>query len=77
MYLMHESTIKQENGTFKVTVYVVKTPYASTKNCKEYSYVLKSEHDVDMFYAKYRRKFFGTALNFLKKNNIGGNEWRI
>jgi hypothetical protein len=71
MHIIHESTIKQENGIVEVSVYIV-----NEKTAKHYTYGLQSDWAAEQFHKFYRkgRKFHGRALQYLKKFQIKEKE---
>lgn len=66
MYLIHESTIKNYDGTIEIALYIV-----NDKVAKKYTYVLSSEWAARQFHRLYRRKStHGKALSVLNKFKI-------
>lgn len=70
MYLIHESTIKNYDGTIEISLYIV------NEKARKYTYVLSSEYAARQFHRLYRRKStHGKALTILNKFKIKENPY--
>jgi hypothetical protein len=69
MYLIHESTIKNTDGTIEITVIAVNS---DNNSMRKYVYNIASEYAADKFHNMYRRgkKLHGKALAILNKYKI-------
>ena len=66
MHLLHESTIKNADGTYEITIYFVK----EGTSLGPYTYLIPSQKDVEDFgmWCKKGLKFQGKALKILRKH---------
>ena len=62
MTLIHEGTPKNENGTYTVIVLI--------NGVKRYEYLFGTDHHISTFMFLYRKRFYGKALNILRKYGV-------
>lgn len=67
MHLLHESTVKNMDDTYEITVHVVKDSVR-----KKYTYLVGTEYASKVFHAQYRRgrECHGQALATLNKYKL-------
>jgi len=70
MKVEHISTTKGWNGVFDLEIIVSN----SDGSKKEYTYHIPTEKTIDTFLFYIGKKWYGKALNLLKKNNINEEE---
>jgi hypothetical protein len=64
MHLLHEATVKNTDGTYEITVYIIE----DGKRRGPYTYLIPSEKEVEDFLRLYRRGCHGKALQILNKH---------
>jgi hypothetical protein len=70
MHLLHETTVKNTDGTYEITVYIVE----DGKRRGPYTYLIPSDKEVRDFLALYQKgkrdgsRFHGKALSLLNKH---------